>query len=85
MVVFAQVAEWTVRTTCNAFFNRNINSCNEPKHESECPFCVFMKSGPCRWPFSQWQGCVEEVTMEDGIECSIRGTRIMWISVWILQ
>lgn len=39
-------------------------SCNEPKHDLECPFCVFMKSGPCYKPFTDWQGCVEKVAME---------------------
>lgn len=85
MAVFVQAAEWTVRMICNVLFNRNIHSCNEPKHESECPFCVFMKSGPCHKSFSQWQSCVEEVAMEDGMECSIRGMRTMWKSARIAQ
>lgn len=32
----------------------------EEEEEGECGFCLFMKSGPCRDTFINWEGCVEE-------------------------
>lgn len=32
--------------------------CAEAKHDAECSWCVFMKSGPCYRPFEGWQKCV---------------------------
>nr|GME12312.1 GCK domain protein [Ipomoea batatas] len=32
----------------------------EEEEEGECGFCLFMKGGGCRDPFSEWEKCVEE-------------------------
>jgi hypothetical protein len=33
---------------------------NEEEEEEECPFCVYMRAGPCGKNFSEWERCVEE-------------------------
>ncbi|CAN0896524.1 hypothetical protein LINGRAHAP2_LOCUS18550 [Linum grandiflorum] len=37
----------------------------EEEEEGECGFCVFMKGGPCKGPFTAWQECVEKEERED--------------------
>jgi hypothetical protein len=32
----------------------------EEEEEEECPFCVYMRAGPCGKVFSEWERCVEE-------------------------
>nr|GLL34193.1 glutamic acid-rich protein-like [Ipomoea trifida] len=32
----------------------------EEDEEGECGFCLFMKGGGCRDPFTEWEKCVEE-------------------------
>ncbi|XP_031123070.1 cilia- and flagella-associated protein 251-like [Ipomoea triloba] len=32
----------------------------EEEEEGECGFCLFMKGGGCRDPFTEWEKCVEE-------------------------
>ena len=32
----------------------------DDEDEDECPLCRFMKSGPCRDAFLQWQSCVDK-------------------------
>ena len=53
--------EWMVRMICKDYERKMINRCNEEKHEAECSWCVFMKSGPCVKSFTQWQSCVADV------------------------
>lgn len=33
---------------------------DQPKEEGECVFCVFMKGGGCREPFTAWEVCMQE-------------------------
>ncbi|KAJ4836584.1 hypothetical protein Tsubulata_034369 [Turnera subulata] len=33
---------------------------NKEEESKDCGFCVFMKSGPCRYPYMAWDECVEE-------------------------
>lgn len=33
---------------------------NQEEEEDDCPFCVFMKAGPCGQAFKDWEKCVDE-------------------------
>ena len=50
-----------VRMICKDYERNMITRCNEEKHEAECSWCVFMKSGPGVKSFTQWQSCVADV------------------------
>ena len=52
-----------VRMICKDYERKMINRCNEEKHEAECSWCVFMKSGPCVKSFTKWQSCVADVRL----------------------
>ncbi|XP_002965244.2 uncharacterized protein F23F12.8 [Selaginella moellendorffii] len=34
------------------------------EEEGECPFCLFMKAGPCGKEFQEWEDCVQEAEKE---------------------
>ncbi|KAK4371055.1 hypothetical protein RND71_010530 [Anisodus tanguticus] len=42
----------------------------EKQEEEECGFCIFMKEGGCKDPFTEWEKCVEqgEKNKEDIVE-----------------
>ena len=52
-----------VRMICKDYERKMITRCNEEKHEAECSWCVFMKSGPCVKSLTQWQSCVADVRL----------------------
>lgn len=35
--------------------------CTDIEHQVQCAFCVYMRSGPCRNEFLNWQNCIENV------------------------
>ncbi|KAJ7538681.1 hypothetical protein O6H91_11G059000 [Diphasiastrum complanatum] len=37
----------------------------EEEEEAECPFCLFMKSGPCGEEFTNWEKCVEDAEKDE--------------------
>eukprot|EP00298_Acanthocystis_sp_HF-20_P022783 c30956_g1_i1.p1 GENE.c30956_g1_i1~~c30956_g1_i1.p1 ORF type:complete len:103 (-),score=55.73 c30956_g1_i1:38-346(-) len=37
----------------------------EEKNNSECPWCTFMKAGPCGEEFTAWQDCVRDSREKD--------------------
>ena len=38
---------------------------DKAKARAECPFCQFMRAGPCGAEFTEWEGCLDEHENDD--------------------
>jgi len=56
------------------------------KERAECPFCRFMREGPCGSEFERWEACLDEHENDDYPKlCSGQTVRYNtpWLSVFI--